>query len=135
MRRSLGLFATAALLLTGCQVESGGMNHGQVFAFGTSTIDVKPGQTFSLHQKLAVVPGSDDWQVVDPRPDPAVLGVVGTDRIKPAGGQVGDGGEVYLVFKAAAKGTTEVVLENCLSCTGALKQTYHSHNTYRVVVG
>jgi hypothetical protein len=135
VRRPLGLLAVGALLLTGCQFESGGKDHGTVFPFGTATIQVKPGQTFSLHQKLAVVPGADDWQVVDPRPDPAVVAVAGTDRIKPDGGNDGDGGEVYLVFKAVAKGSTEVVLEHCLGCTGAMRQTYHSRDTYRVVVG
>ncbi|MFE0461419.1 hypothetical protein ACFW1A_19440 [Kitasatospora sp. NPDC058965] len=130
--RALGL-AAAAVLLTGCQGQ-GGDDHGRVFAFGSSEIRVSVGQTFSLHQKLAVTPGAQDWQVVDPRPDAAVLDVVRTDRTKPDG-ETGDGGQVYLVFKAVGKGSTEVVLEHCLDCTGAMRDTYHSRDTYHVVVG
>lgn len=110
------------------------MDHGTVFAFGTATIRVKAGQTFSLHKKLAVVPGTD-WQVVAPRPDAAVVTVVGTDRIRPDSGASGDGGELYVVFHAGAKGSTQLVLENCLDCTPGLKQIYQAHDTYRIEVG
>ncbi|MCX4751355.1 hypothetical protein OG455_38640 [Kitasatospora sp. NBC_01287] len=126
--------ALLAALLTGCQSE-GSMDHGEVYAFGTASIRVKAGQTFSLRQKLAVVPGSDDWQVIAPRPDPAVVAVVGTDLIKADSSHMGDGGEVYLVFKAVAKGSTEVQLENCLSCASYLRASYQQHGSYRVEVG
>ena len=132
MKRALTAATGLLLVLTGCQSQ-GTMDHGQVFAFGTTTIHLKAGQTFSLHKKLAVVPGND-WQVSDPRPDAKVVTVVGTDRIK-ADGASGDGGELYLIFKAVANGNTQVVLDNCLDCPPSLKQIYQSHDTYNVEVG
>ncbi|MFE9423448.1 hypothetical protein ACFYNO_10850 [Kitasatospora sp. NPDC006697] len=124
--------AALALALAGC-ADEGRLDHGQVFAFGTGRLAVTAGQTFSLYSKLAVVPGAKDWTVIDPQPDPAVLKVVGPDYLK-GGGNAGDGGSVYLVFKAVGKGSTDFTVENCLNCDAMLKPTYQVRNTYHLVV-
>ncbi|GAA1971672.1 hypothetical protein [Kitasatospora viridis] len=126
--------AVAGLLLAGCDTQSGKLDHGRVFGFDTPQLKVAVGQTFSLYRKLAVVPGQRDWTVVDPQPDPGVLKVVGPDYLK-GGGGMGDGGSVYLVFKAVGKGGTDFTVQNCGSCDAMLRPTYQVRETYHLVVG
>ncbi|MDH6130278.1 hypothetical protein [Kitasatospora sp. GP82] len=132
--RAAALAAVPLLLAAAGCSDTGRMDHGTVFADNRREITVKPGQTFSLHWKLSVVPGND-WKAVPPTADPSVVSFIGEDRIAGDQSHSGDGGNLYLVFRAGTKGSTKLALDNCFTCTGALKDTYHSPRTYAVTVG
>lgn len=130
-RAGLASLPLLAVLVSGCG-DGGKLDHGTVFGAGSRAISVSPGERFSLHWKLAVVPGND-WKVVAPQPDSSVVKSVGTDKIAPDGG-TGDGGELYLVFEAGSKGSTKMTVADCFSCDPMLKKIYGSRKTYEVTV-
>lgn len=132
--RSTAVLAVPLFLFAAAGCSAGRLDHGKVFVNDRTDLTVKPGQTFSVRWTLNVTPGND-WKAVAPAADPAVVSFVGEDRISADQNQLGDGGELYLVFKAGKRGSTELALENCFDCTGALRETYHDHKTYRVTVG
>ncbi|WP_407917368.1 hypothetical protein [Kitasatospora sp. NE20-6] len=97
-------------------------------------VQVRPGQTSSLHWHVAVDPGMEHLPI-EPLPDPAVLEFDGADR-EPAEGWVetsGNGGELYLVFRAKNRGTTTVHVESCQGCPSDY-DSYREHNVYLVTV-
>ncbi|WP_285737971.1 hypothetical protein [Kitasatospora phosalacinea] len=108
-------------------------NHGRVFPSDVREISVRRGQVFSLHWKLAVQPGTEH-RPVNPPPDPAVVAFTGTDRVRGDPSYLGDGGELYLVFRAVGPGTTELTLDNCRESCGRFDEEYRERRTYRIVV-
>ncbi|MFB7945005.1 hypothetical protein ACFC6L_08795 [Kitasatospora phosalacinea] len=108
-------------------------NHGRVFPSDVREIAVRRGQVFSLHWKLAVQPGTEH-RTVGPPPDPGVVVPTGTDRVRGNPHYLGNGGELYLVFRAVGRGTTELTVDNCWESCGDFDEEYREHRTYRIVV-
>ncbi|MFI1523863.1 hypothetical protein [Kitasatospora cineracea] len=130
----VGLVASGVVLVVAWLVIGAGRTgHGKVFDRSSDELSVRAGQTFSLYWKLPVVPGTD-WRPVAPDPDPAVVGFVGVDRYSDAGAPSGDGGHLYLVFKARRPGTTTIVVANCSGCDERARKLFQHQETYRVTV-
>ncbi|GAA2085316.1 hypothetical protein GCM10009759_04970 [Kitasatospora saccharophila] len=108
-------------------------NHGRVFVAEAREISVRPGQVFSLHWKLAVQPGMEH-RPVDPPFDPAVLAFTGADRVRGNPAYMGDGGELYLVFRAEGRGATELTVDNCWSSCEGFIGNYRERRTYLITV-
>ncbi|MFJ5882573.1 hypothetical protein [Kitasatospora cineracea] len=109
------------------------VNHGEVFASDTREVAVRPGQVFSLHWELAVDPGRYHRPVA-PRPDPGVAVLTGVDEVPGDPDLLGDGGELYLVFRAEGRGTTELTVDNCREPCGGSADGFRERRTYRIVV-
>ncbi|WP_180290618.1 hypothetical protein [Streptomyces sp. TLI_171] len=136
MRRLVLALALLPLLTAPAPPARGRMVHGTVFSKNISTIHVRPGELFSLHWRLAVTPGMDH-RPTTPLPAPDVLVFVGADEVPPHGWieTAGDGGDLYLVFKAQHRGTTALNIANCFNCWVGYGSSYHERNTYQIVVG
>ncbi|MFJ5232137.1 hypothetical protein ACIQBJ_19845 [Kitasatospora sp. NPDC088391] len=120
-------------LLTAPVRQEGRLAHGRVFPKGVTEIEVRPGELFSLHWRLGVVPGTDH-RPVRPLADPGVLAYVGADAVPGDPEYLGDGGELYLVFKSRGRGTTGLTVVNCAWCDGDTRSSYGERDTYRITV-
>ncbi|BAJ28374.1 MULTISPECIES: hypothetical protein [Kitasatospora] len=108
-------------------------NHGRVFASDTPVIAVRSGQVFSLHWSLSVDPGMYH-RPAQPPPDPAVVVFTGIDRTHGDPALAGYAGELYLVFRAEGRGTTELTVDNCQADCGGSLDNFRERRTYRIVV-
>lgn len=100
----------SALALAGC-----GLFGPATYGPEERSIEVDAGDEFIL--SLPASPGmGQDWYLVSPRPDPAVVEHTGGDKETEAGepGLEGGGsGERFFDFKAVEPGTTEIKLIHC----------------------
>nr|BEK71407.1 hypothetical protein KPHV_86340 [Kitasatospora purpeofusca] len=113
------------------------MVHGHIYSKNVSDIHAGPGEIFSLRWHLAVSPGMDHLPS-DPAPDPNVLAFIGAERIHPGGlwmaPTMGDGGDLYLIFKARSPGSTILTIGNCFTCPDYYA-SYRERSIYHVRVG
>ncbi|MEU8926567.1 protease inhibitor I42 family protein [Kitasatospora sp. NPDC048545] len=98
--------------LTAC--GSDGPDRGRVLRADERAVSLAVGQRFSI----AVWDNASDgdyWNIVDPKPDAAVVTNVGEVHDLPEESKTADGagGTRYYTFKANGSGTTTITLFNC----------------------
>ncbi|WP_078859613.1 protease inhibitor I42 family protein [Streptomyces rubellomurinus] len=131
--RAVALIAVLAACLAAS--ASNQPDRGRILGPDERSVTLTPGDRFSIAVEDNASIG-DDWSIVDPRADTAVVAAVDQVTDYPPGYEkyIGGGGTAYYIFEAKGRGTTTITLHNCFRICDDPEIGKDVYNTYTVTV-